>query len=47
VTRRPALAAWRRALELADGDVRRLQVLDDGAVLVTNEARGTGPATRR
>jgi hypothetical protein len=35
--RRPDLAAWRHALELADGDVRRLTVLEDGTVLVSND----------
>jgi hypothetical protein len=39
VTRRPAPEAWQRALELADGDVSRLQLLDDGTVLVSNASR--------
>jgi hypothetical protein len=40
VTRKPALEAWQQALELADGDPRRLRVLDDGTVLVSNVPGG-------
>lgn len=33
---RPDPAVWRRALDLADGDARRLSVAADGTVLVRN-----------
>lgn len=34
--RRPDPEVWKRALELADGDAHRIDVLDDGSVLVHN-----------
>jgi hypothetical protein len=39
-TRRPDPEAWRTALELADGDVSRLQASDDGrTVVILNSPR--------
>ena len=35
-TRRPPPDVWRAALELADGDARRIEVGPDGSVTVTN-----------
>jgi hypothetical protein len=35
--RRPDPTVWRRALRLADGDARRLEVLADGTVVVRNK----------
>jgi hypothetical protein len=35
--RRPDPEVWRQALELADGDPRRVEVRDDGSVVVHNE----------
>ena len=34
--RRAHPLAWRKALELADGDARRLDVQEDGSVIVWN-----------
>jgi hypothetical protein len=35
--RRPDAEVWRRALRLAGGDARRLEVLADNSVVVRNE----------
>jgi hypothetical protein len=35
--RRPDAEVWRRALRLAGGDARRLEVLADNSVIVRNE----------
>jgi hypothetical protein len=35
--RRPKPEVWRRALRLADGNPRRLDVLPDGTVVVHNQ----------
>jgi hypothetical protein len=34
--RRPDSAVWQHSLRLADGDPRRLEVLEDGTVVVHN-----------
>jgi hypothetical protein len=37
--RRPHPTVWARALQLAGGDPRRLQLLPDNSVLVVNQPR--------
>ena len=38
-TIRVVTAVWAKALELADGDIRRLMVIDPGTVLVLNNPK--------